>query len=88
MQDSLVPTVRQKIFRQIQQSPFFIKDAFNFLQFFHISSELVFCDNIACYSCHKFVCVNMVVPEDMEHYVFRQFVAQGKSLELSGFSIT
>ena len=57
------------------------------MRFFY-ESELVFCDNIACYSCYKFVCVNMVVLEDMEHYVFRQFAAQGKSLELSGFSIT
>ena len=36
----------------------------------------------------QFVWVNMAVLEDMEHCVFRQFAAQGKSLELSGFSIT
>ena len=55
---------------------------------FFMKVSSFYCDNIACYSCYKLVCVNMVVLEDMEHYVFRQFAAQGKSLELSGFSIT
>ena len=47
-----------------------------------------FCDNIACHFCHKFACVNIAVLEDMEPCVFRQFASQGKSLQLSGLSIT